>query len=158
MFEHENNSRNLSPGVWLLILFSSSAIIITLAFGAAFTGIQTARQSAAKASLGHIESVLILAEYKASVNGYGNPGVPFSGMLKSYGEAETEALDAYSQFVLDTMLEVFGEERDFDFAVSRYDDGGGHTIIYFFPVKGKTDLKTDKYYMLTDNIFSWHNT
>lgn len=148
----EDPTRTKSSVVlWVVVLVCVAAVVLTLAFGAAYTGIESARRTAALANLRQIESVLLLAEKSAEEEGLPSPVAGTEKMLKSYDETSWSELHAYERFLLDYMLDFFGPNRDFDFAVSRYRDAAGqHTYIYFFPVRGKNNLSSDKYYLMLD--------
>lgn len=157
MQETERQPRGLSTGLWLLIVICTGAVALSLACGAAYSGIKSARSTAAKASLGQIESVMLLAEQAAEADGFTPQDGAFTGMLTSYsGSGQT--LTRYEKYLQETMMTVFGSNREFDFAVTRYEDSGGtHTYLYYFPQKGRTDLKNDRYFLLVDGQFSEHN-
>lgn len=147
--EHRDNT--LPGSVWLLILVCTSAVIIALAAGTAHTGISRARLSAAKASLGHIESVYVLADAAAADNSLRPEAGGAESLIRSY-ENDSSA-SAYEQYVLQVMLEAFGSGRDFDFAVSRFEDASGlHTSILYFPAKGRTNVRKDSYYLMLDGV------
>ena len=158
MDEPQQPSSRMSTGMWILVLVCTGAIILALTSGAAYTGISNARLSAAKASCGQIESVFLLAEKTAQGSGLRPKAENTDNLLKSYEDTEGAALSEYEKFVLDYMLETFGPSRDFDFAVKRFEDGTGvHTQIYYFPVKGRTNLSNDRYYVTTDGKISENN-
>lgn len=151
MQQKNNDNSSFGVGVWVLILLCLIVVVFTFACGAAYTGIQEARHSAAKASLGHIESVFLLAEARAREQGLTPPEGSYENLLKSYDEADSAALPEYEKFVLNAMLESFGPGRDFDFAVERYQDGPGmRTTIYYFPTKGRTNLGSDQHFILSN--------
>ncbi|MDL2254218.1 hypothetical protein LJC49_09185 [Ruminococcaceae bacterium OttesenSCG-928-I18] len=146
-------------GIWILVIVCMGLVIFTLACGAAYTGISSARMTAAKASAGHIESVFFLAEKTAEENGLRPENETADNLLTSYGDSSDSELSDYEQFVLDSMLDTFGPQRDFDFAIKRFEDGSGvHTQIYYFPVKGLTNLNQDRYYLVTDGILTENNS
>ncbi len=157
MRENGSDTKGMSAAVWIIVLVCLSAIIISLAFGTAYAGIQAARTTAAKASLGEIETVFALAEVQAQEAGLTPPAGSYQNLLKSY-DSDTASLTPYERYVLETMLEMFGEQRDFDFAVTRYEDAAGlHTYVYYFPTRGQTDMRTDRYYVMIDNSFEEKN-
>lgn len=138
-------------GVWILVIVCSLAIVFTLASGAAYAGVNEARLTAAKASVGQIESVFYLAERTVRDDGHTPPEGSYDNLLKSYDDETDTLLSEYERALLDAMLLYFGAGRDFDFAVTRFEDGSGsHTRVYYFPVKGRTDLGRDPYYMTLD--------
>lgn len=149
MHTHNDDKATFSTAVWALILLCVVVVVFTIACGAAYTGVENARLTAAKASLGHIESVFYLAEQRATAQGLTPPEGSYENLLKSYDSADSANLPDYEKFVLNSMLEIFGPARDFDFAVERYQDGAGmKTTIYYYPVKGRTDNKSDPHYIL----------
>lgn len=149
-FNVEKEKKELSLA-WLVAMVCTAVVVLALCSGAAYTAVQQARLTAAKASIGQIEAVLLLAEEKAERDGLGAPPETYGSMLKSYdGEFKTD-LTPYENYVLNAMLDSFGSGRDFDFAVTRYQDGAGiHTQIYFFPSRGKTDTRLDRHYVMLD--------
>lgn len=158
MHQTNNDRQNLPLAVWVLVVLCLAVVIFALCGGAAYTGIQQARLSAAKASIGQIEAVLYLAEEKAQQDGYGAPPASFENLLKSYDDASGIILSPYEDYVLKAMLESFGPNRDFDFAITRYEDGAGvHTQVYYFPDKGKTDTRKDRYYLLKGGVVTEEN-
>ncbi len=151
MLFDEKEKQGLSKGAMALIFCFLAVVVAALACGGAYTAIQQARLSAAKASLGQIESVFFLAGAKAEESGLAAPAGSFDHLLKSYDEASEASLTPYEKYVLGAMLDNFGTARDFDFALSRYQDGAGmHTRILFFPVRGRTNTATDRYYLMVD--------
>ena len=154
---HEEK-KGASTGVWVIVLICVAAVIFALCGGAAYSGIQQARLTAAKASIGQIEAVLYLAEERAEQQGLGTSPGSFSSLLKSYDNASVAMLPDYERAVIDDMLGSFGPARDFDFAISRHEDNTGvHTQIYFFPTRGRVDMKTDRYYLLSAGALSENN-
>lgn len=159
MEEQINTTEHKSTGVWVLILVCMGAIILALAGGAAYTGISSARLSAAKASAGQIESVFLLAEMAATSNGLPGAGGSLSQPLKSFEDATGTTLNEYEQFLLDNMLAAFGPKRDFDFSVERLEDGNGvHLQIQYFPIKGRTSPTEDRFYVALDGVITEKNT
>lgn len=145
--EHREN--NLPLSAWLLVLACVAAAIIAFSAGTAYTGINQARLVAAKASLGQIESTYLLADRVAADEGLKPPADGVESLIRSY-ESEGKP-SAYEQFVLSAMLDAFGANCDFDFAVSRYEDiSGTHTRILYFPARGRTDTQKDRYYTMMD--------
>lgn len=144
--------------LWVIALVCVATIIFAICGGAAFASIRQARLTAAQASCGQIEAVLFLAEIKAEQNGLGTRPSTFSDLLKSYDTAAETALSPYERFVLQAMMESFGSHRSFDFAVTRFEDGAGvHTQIYLFPVRGRTDVRRDRYYLMADGLVTEYN-
>ena len=159
MADEQKKASQPGIGVWLLVIVSIALVIFTLACGAAYTGISSARLTAAKASAGQIESVFLLAEKEAEINDLRPSDGSFDNMLKSYEDTTSSSLSDYEKFLLDSMLDTFGTGRDFDFAIKRFEDGSGvHTQIYYFPVKGRTNTSQDRYYLVTDGIISENNS
>ncbi len=149
--QQKRRGSNISTGIWLLIIVCVIVVMFTLACGAAYTGISKAQTAAVKASLGHIESTLYLAETKAQMEELVVPAGSYKDLLKSYSESEAVALPAYERYVLETMLDIFGPDRDFDFAIERYQDSDEmKTTIYFFPEKGKTNIDKDRHYIMSN--------
>lgn len=143
----------------MLAVLCLAVVIIAICGGIAYTSIQQARFQVARAGIGQVEAVLLLAEKTAEENGMGSPPATFQSLLKSYDSRETISLPAYEKYLLNTMLQILGPQRDFDFAVSRYEDGAGvHTDIYFFPAAGYTDLQRDRYFLLHDGVISAVNS
>ncbi len=144
-----------SVGIVTLVFACLLVVTVSLCSGAAYTAIQQARLSAAKASLGQIESVFYLAEAKAAQSGFTAPEGSYDHLLKSYDETGDTPLTQYEKYVLGAMLDTFGPNRDFDFALSRYQDGAGmHTRILYFPVRAHTNTGADRYYMMVDGKIS----
>lgn len=140
---------NLPLSVWLLIVLAVIAVVTAFAAGAAYTGISQARTVAARASLGQIESTYNLAGRAAADEGLKPEGDGEETLIQSYGSGGEQS--AYEAYVLSAMLDAFGPDRDFDFAVSRYEDlAGTHTRILFFPVLGRTDMGSDPFYVSMD--------
>lgn len=151
MQDMEKEKHSWSISVITLVFACLLVVVISFTSGAAYTAIQNARLSAAKASLGQIESVFYLAEIKAGQSGLTPPEGSYDHLLKSYDEAGDTPLTQYEKYVLGAMLDTFGANRDFDFALSRYQDGAGmHTRILYFPVRGYTNTGADRYYMMVD--------
>ena len=149
----------IAAGTWILILISVVLLVGVLCAGVAYTEIKNAKVSAAKANLGQIESVFLMAEMQAKQAGLAVPenGV-LENMLKSYSNTGGKTLTPYEQYIQDTMMDYFGNNRSFDFAISRYQDSGGiHIIVYYFPIKGKNDTKNDQYFLVSNGEFSTHN-
>lgn len=158
MLQTSEEKKGAPTFVWVVALVCVGAIIFALCGGAAYASVQQAKVSAAKASIGHIEAVLLLAEKEAEDSGLGAPPAAFSTLLKSYDSAGAAILPEYERTVLTLMLDSFGVGRDFDFAINRFSDGAGaHTQIYFFPVRGKTNVGTDKYYLLSAGQLTENN-
>lgn len=146
--QYSNEKRNLPATVWLMILACAVAVIFALCAGGAYAGIREAQLTAARASVGHIEAVLLLAEKNAAEAGMGQPPSSYSNLLKSYDDANSANLPDYEKYVLDRMLDSFGPQRDFDFAISRREDGTGRNVeIYYFPSIGRNDTGRDHYYL-----------
>lgn len=142
----------------VLITAGIALVLLVLCGGAAFTAVKGAQLSAAKASIGHIEAALLLAETKAELDGLGSPPETYQNLLKSYGSDADSALNSYEKYILETMLAYFGPSRDFDFAVTRYQGSADfQTQVYFFPKAGQTDMKRDRYYFLSGNTVSENN-
>lgn len=145
----EQRENNLPVGVWLLILLCAVVVVAAFAGGAAYTGVSQARHVAAKASLGQIESTFLMADRAAADEGLKPPGDGAESLIRSYDT--TGGGTAYEQYVQSAMLDAFGAARDFDFAVSRFEDAAGqHTRILYFPVAGRTDTGRDPYYLMLD--------
>ncbi len=152
----DTNEGNLPRNAWLLILVCAVAVVFALTGGAAYAGIGQARMAAAKASLGQIESTFLMAEQAAAAENLAPPADGVESLLQSY--ASEGELNAYEQFTLNAMLDAFGPERDFDFAISRFADAAGiHTSILYFPTKGRTNIQKDRYYSMVDNNVTEHN-
>lgn len=142
-----------SPFLYVIITCLVAAIFFAILGGAAHTAVKAARFSAAKASIGHVEAVLLLAEVKAQQDGLGPPPETYPNVIKSYGDGTNAALTMYENYILEAMLTAFGPLRDFDFAVSRYQDGAQiYTQVYYFPNIGQTDTKRHLYYLLKNNV------
>lgn len=161
MQNEREETKSPVTGVWVLVMICVAAIIMTLACGAAYSGIQKARMTAAKASLGQIELAFFLAENNAVNEGFTAPSGSMERILRSYedaSEAGAFVYSTYEKYVLDTMLDVFAPQRDFDFAIRRFQDGTGtHTQVYYFPVKGRTNTQTDLHYVMTDGLVEEKN-
>ncbi|MGD9560392.1 MAG: hypothetical protein AB7V55_07290 [Oscillospiraceae bacterium] len=158
MRQEENRRASWPVSVWVAALLCVSIVIFTLCSGAAYASVRQANMTAAKASIGQVEAVLNLAQCKAEADGLGAPATSFSTLIKSYDEAGAAVLPEYERYVLSAMLESFGPARDFDFAFSRFEDGAGvHTQVYFFPTRGKTDIKADRYYLFSAGVLSENN-
>lgn len=150
MQKTNTDNEKMPVALWGLALVCIAAIIFSLCGGAAYTAIRQARLSAAKASIGQIEAVLFLAEDNAEKNGYGPAPAIYGNLLKSYDQSSEASLTEYERYVLKAMLESFGTERDFDFAITRFEDSAGiHTQVYFFPYRGHTDMRRSRYYQMT---------
>ena len=134
-------------------------MVFALCAGAAYSAVQEAQFAAAKAGIGQIEATLFLAEKKAEADGMGAPPDAYTHMLRSYGAGAEESLNAYEKYVLNALLDSFGPNRGFDFAVTRYKDASGeHIEVYFFPVRGQTNTNNDRYYqMRADEVFQGKN-
>lgn len=147
----EERTERQPVGIWILVVVCALAVVFTLACGAAYSGIQQARLTAAKASLGQIESVFYLAERMAADDGLRAPGA-YENVLRSYESSEEGAeLSEYEKAVRGYMLDYFGTGREFDFAVTRYGDAGNtHVQVYFFPTRGRTNIGSDRYYVAVD--------
>ncbi len=159
MEDTQGQTKTAGTGIWLLVLVCMGVVIACLAGGAAYTGISAARLTAAKASAGQIESVYLLADTLARQQGLRPQADSGERLLKSYEDGENTALTEYENFVLTTMLEVLGPERDFDFAISHFEDGSGpHTQVYYFPFKGQTNLSRDRYYFAVDGTIRESNS
>ncbi len=144
--------------LWVLSLVCAAGIIFAVCAGAAHTAVSEASLSAARASIGHIEAVLHLAEKTAEENGYGQASTVYENMLVSYDDDASASLSNHERYVLQTMLESFGEQREFDFAITRYAEGDDDKIqIYYFPVRGRTDVQIDEYYVMQDGQVSRKN-
>lgn len=143
------DKKNTNTGLWITALILVAVVCFALCGGVAFSSIRQAELSAAKANLGQIEAVLLLAERYAEDNGYGPAPATYENVLRSYDDTTSIAkLTPQEKYVLDAMLEMFGQSRDFDFAITRITDGAGiQTQIYYFPVKGKTDARIDRHYL-----------
>lgn len=151
MQDSAQNRRGASNALWLLALVCVAVTVFALCAGAAYSGIRAARFDAARAHIGQIEAVLLLAEKAAEENGLGQPPEVYENLLKSYDDKTEITISAYERYVLDSMIESFGSARGFDFAVTRFADGAGvHTQVYYFPTRGGTDLRSDHYYLLSD--------
>lgn len=145
----DNEERAVKTMPWVLAMVCMAAIIFSLCGGAAFTAVKDARLSAARASIGQIEAVLLLAEKSAQENNYGAPPAVYQNVLKSYDDGAGVILSDYERYVLKTMLDSFGTARSFDFAITRYQQGNSiYTQVYYFPVRGRTDVRTDRYYLM----------
>lgn len=145
--------------VWVFSMVCMAVIIFAICGGIAYSSIQQARLAAAKASIGHIEAVLLLAEKTAEEEGLGTAPATYSSLLKSYGDSFEPDQTAYEKFVVSAMLQSFGPNRGFDFAITRFQDTAGiHTEVYFFPTKGRTNQKTDRYYLAADGVVTENNT
>lgn len=143
---------------WILALVCVAVVVFSLCGGAAFAGISQARYAAARAGTGQIEAVLHLAEEQAEKNGLGPRPATFTDLLKSYDLSYDEARTPYERYVLERMLDSFGPARSFDFAITRFEDAQGiHTQIYFFPTRGRTDLRADHYYHLSGGVLYEEN-
>ncbi len=149
MHQTENDKRALSVGLWLAALVCLAAVIFALCGGVAFSAIRESRLAAAKAGIGQIEAVLYLAERTAELNGLGPAPTEYGDMLKSYDQASQIELGDYEKYVLTAMLATFGPARDFDFGVVRQRDVSGVQLqVFYFPVKGRTDVSKDRYYSM----------
>lgn len=147
-----------SPLLYLFIMAAVAIILFVLCGGAAYTAVKSARLSAARASIGHVEAVLLLAEVRAEQDGLGPPPETYQNLIKSYDDGTGASLTPYENYILAAMLDTFGSARDFDFAVTRYQDGAGlHTQVYFFPYLGQTDMKRSRYYLLQGSTVSENN-
>lgn len=156
MYQTNENKRN--TGLWVLAIVCVAIIVLSLAGGAAYTAVREAHFSAAKANIGHIEAVMLLAESKAEKDGLGAAPEVYDNVIKSYGDGQAQSLTAYEKYILAFMLDSFGPKRDFDFAVTRYQDASGaYMQVYYFPVAGRTDMKRDRYYVLNGNNVSEKN-
>lgn len=145
----EYKESNLPVGVWLLILLCAVAVVVAFVGGAAYTGISQARHVAAKASLGQIESVYLMADAAAVGEGLKPAGEGEESLIQTYASSGSDS--AYEQYVRNAMLDAFGAGRDFDFAISRLEDAAGwHTRILYFPVLGRTDTNRDPHYLMLD--------
>lgn len=152
-------NKGMSTSTWILLLLAAIVVTATISFGIAYSTINDAKITAAKTSIGQIEAVFNMAQMAAEQE---NLKVPENGIIdntiKSYHSGTGQPLSPYEQYIIDKMMDYFGENRDFDFAISRYQDVSGvNTIIYYFPMRGKTDAKVDKYYLLEKGAFSVHN-
>ncbi len=159
MDKERREDKGIAVGTWILIVFSAVLLVGVLCAGVAYSEIRNAKISAAKANLGQIESVFLMAEMQAKQAGLSVPenGI-MEGVIKSYSNTGGKTLTPYEQYIQDAMMDYFGNNSSFDFAVSRYQDSGGiHTIVYFFPVKGKNDTKIDQYFLVSNGEFSVHN-
>lgn len=144
--------------VWVAAIICISVVIFSVCAGASFAGINEARLSAANASCGHIEAVMYLAEAEAEKNGLGPRPNAFSDLLRSDDASRGASLTPYERFVLNAMLESFGENRNFDFAVTRFEDSSGvHSQIYFFPNLGRTSSQTDRYFLMNAGVVNEYN-
>ncbi|MDL2293857.1 hypothetical protein LJC60_04415 [Ruminococcaceae bacterium OttesenSCG-928-D13] len=150
MRENREEKRTIGMGLWVLSMVCVAVVCFALFGGVAYSGIRQAQLSAATASLGQIESTLLLAERYAEDNGYGAAPRAYDNVLRSYDDSSYTGLTPQEKFVLDTMLDSFGQSRNFDFAITRVEDSSGvQTQIYFFPVKGRTDARRDHHYLLS---------
>lgn len=150
MSENREEKKKIGVGIWILSMVCVAVVCFALFGGAAYASIRQAAFSAAKASLGQIEATLLLAERHAEDNGYGPPPAVYANVLRSYDDSSYTNLTPQEKFVLDSMLDSFGQSRSFDFAITRVADSAGvQTQIYFFPVKGRTDARRDHHYLLS---------
>lgn len=155
MYEEKEN-HNLPMSVWIIIIVCLAIVILSITAGASYSGIQEARFAAAKASLGQIESTFLLAEKEAEDEGLKATGDETDSIIQSYDS--TAEMSQYDQYILNAMLDVFGSERGFDFAVSRYEDSAGtHIRILYFPVRGQTDTQGNEYYLMIDGAVNQNN-
>lgn len=155
MYE-EKESHNLPASVWLIIIICLAIVIFSITSGASYSGIQEARLSAAKASLGQIESTFLLAEHTAADENLKSTGADADNIIQSY-DSSVE-MSQYDQYILNAMQDSFGADRDFDFAVSRYEDSAGvHIRVLYFPVRGQTDTRRDRYYLMIDGAVNQNN-
>lgn len=149
-----NRENEKKYSITLVALACASALLVVFALcsGAAYTAVRQARLSAAAASVGQLEAVLLLAENSAAESGLGSTaGADGQTLLKSYDQSDILSMPDYDKHVLNYMLQYFGNGRSFDFAVSRYQEGTTlRTEIYYFPTKGLTDTKIDRYYLMKD--------
>lgn len=151
---HSGDKKEYSA-VWITAIVCTAVVIFAICGGAAYTAVQQARLTAAKASIGQIEAVLLLAEEKSLQDGLGPVPEAYENLIKSYDGAAAANLTPYENYILNAMLDSFGPNREFDFAVTRYQDSAGqHLQIYYFPQRGRTDLKIDRYYVMYDGKVS----
>lgn len=154
----KDDKKNSATGIWILAIVSVAIMILSLSGGAAYTAVQKARLSAARANIGHIQTALQLAEMQAEQDGLGPPPQTYENLLKSYNDAKSTPLSPYEKYILAHLLDLFGSNRDFDFAVTRYQDAtGAHIQVYYFPVAGRTDVKRDRHFIMTGGVITEKN-
>lgn len=156
--EYTDGKRHGNTALWVTSLVAVAIIVFAICGGAAYTAVGQARLSAARASIGHIEAVLLMSEMRAEKDGLGEPPPAYQNLIKSYDDSSSVIPTSYEKYILTTMNESFGPGRDFDFAVTRYQDSGGsHVQVYYFPNAGRTDMRRDRYYLLTGGVVTEHN-
>lgn len=154
---HDTEKKSGKATVVLLVGLCLFVIVLVVCAGAAYTGIQKAKDQAASAHVGYIEAVLLLAERQAADQGLGEAPAVYENMLQSYDNGGNIPMTTYERSVLQAMLERMGTHRDFDFAITRYEDGFGiHTVIYYFPTRGRTDMRRDAYYEYNGQALTYH--
>lgn len=138
---------------WVLIVVSSFVVVLAMLGGAAYAAGRKAGLQAAQANISRIALALTNAEQAAVHAGFVQPAGSYSHWLRSYTVAEAAELSDFEQAVLADMFAQFGDERSFDFAVTKYENNAGGILhIYYFPVAGRTDVRYDHYYTANGNL------
>lgn len=139
--------------LWVLGVVCLSALLMVVLFGGAHTRANAQRNEVIAQRLYDVERALVAAESQARAEGLVGANDRIVHLLKS-DERGAEELTDYERYVLDAMIDFFGPERDFDFMVSRFiDETGEHTYLYYFPVRGKTDIYGDRYFISKDGKY-----